>query len=73
MPQLQTQHPLLMVTEVISLSVVLYWPGGNPKVERPILNSERLRAALIEMLPPGTGIGSVTVNMHGQYEEPPRA
>ena len=72
MAKLQTQHPLLMVTEVVSLSVVLYWEGRSGN-ERPVLRPEQLRAALVGMLPAGTGVGSVTVNMHGQYEEPPRA
>lgn len=70
--QLKTTHPLLMVTEVVSFSVVLYWTGRCGK-EKPIIRNEALRDAIIAMLPPGTGVGDVSQVTHGQYAEPPRA
>lgn len=65
---LKTNHPLLMVTEVVSFSVVLYWTGTKG-ADKPIINSEVLRNKLIEMLPPGTGVGDVSQVSHGQFKE----
>lgn len=70
--KLQTSHPLLMVTEVVSFSVVLYWTGTKG-AEKPVINNAALRNKLIEMLPPGTGVGDVSQVSHGQCHEVPAA
>ena len=66
--QIKTSHPLLMVTEVVSFSVVLYWTGTNG-AQKPTISNESLRQALIGMLPPGTRVGDVSQVRHGQYQE----
>lgn len=63
MSQLKTQHPLLMVPEVISFSVVVYHNG-----KRPVFELEKLRQALIEQLPNECGVSAMTCTLHGQPE-----
>lgn len=63
MPSIKTTHPILMVSEVVSFSVVIYHNADRPK-----LDAELLRQSLISQLPAGAGVGPVVVTMHGQYE-----
>ena len=65
---LKTMHPMLMVTEVVTASVVIYHNASSDR--RPINGSlsEAIRLAIIESLPRGDGVGPVQVVFHGQYE-----
>lgn len=63
MAQLKTQHPLLMVPEVISFSVVVYHNG-----KKPTFDLELIRGALIRQLPDDCGISAMTCTLHGQPE-----
>lgn len=67
MSQLQTQHPLLMVTEVLSFSVIVYHNGSTPT-----FSVEQIRQALIQQLPTDCGVSSMTCTLHGQYDHGPR-
>lgn len=61
--ELKTNHPLLMVPHVVSMSVVIYTNGPLPP-----LSADKLRQALIQDLPAGSGVSSITFNIHGVYE-----
>jgi hypothetical protein len=61
--KLQTSHPVLMVPHVVSLGVVVYTNGSLPH-----LNTEVIREAIAAQLPPGCGVSSIQLNLHGVYD-----
>lgn len=63
MSKLTTQHPMLMVPNIVSMSVVVYTNGGRLHID-----PEAVRKALIDSLPAGTGVSSVSCMQHGVYE-----
>lgn len=60
--ELKERHPGLMVPNVITFGVVIYTNGGA--LHAPC---EAIRKAIIDALPPGTGVGQVTATQHGVY------
>lgn len=62
---LKERHPTLMVPHVFTFGVVLYTNGPAP-----VWRAEALRETLISCLPPGTGVGEVTLTNHGAYVKP---
>lgn len=65
MSKLETQHPLLMVPEVITFSVVVYTNGNNALLGVDL--GKVVEGALTQVLPRGTGVGSVSTCRHGVY------
>lgn len=59
---LSVQDPLLMVPIRYTFSVVVYNNGVAPHFP-----TEAIRNALVEALPPGTGVGDVSCTNHGVY------
>jgi hypothetical protein len=61
--RLETSHPALMVPHVVSLGVVIYTNGSLPPID-----AEAIRSAIVSQLPPGSGVSSIQLNLHGIYE-----
>lgn len=70
---LKTQHPLLLVTEVVTFGVIVYSSNGNAAQAAGHALAKGLRGFIVSSLPAGTGVSEVTVVNHGQYEPRDRA
>ena len=64
---LKERHPQLMVPHVFTCGVVIYTNGNHGHLHFP---AEAVRAAIVDSLPPGTGVGQVTATGHGVYIHP---
>jgi hypothetical protein len=53
-----------MVPYVMTFGVVVYVNQTNEL----LINQELIRDALIQGMPPGTGVGKVSITNHGVYE-----
>lgn len=62
---LKQGHPLLMVQQVLTFGVVIATNGQPFRI--PI---EEMRKALVDNLPPGTGVGQLICTDHGPYLPP---